>query len=69
VAVVEELGADAYTYGTLSGLSEDEKLSAPQIVARLSGRKPPERGNTVRFAAGEGHTLHVFSNKTGERLS
>ena len=69
VAVVEELGADAYTYGTLSGLSEDEKLSAPQIVARLSGRTPPERGTTVRFAAGEGHTLHVFSNKTGDRLS
>ena len=69
VAVVEELGADAFTYGTLSGLSPDEQLSAPQIVARLSGRTPPERGTTVRFAAGEGHKLHVFSNKSGDRLS
>ncbi len=69
VAVVEELGADAYTYGTLAGLSDDEKLAAPQIVARLSGRTPPERGTTVRLVAGEGHKLHVFSNKTGERLS
>ena len=69
VAVVEELGADAYPYGTLAGLSDDEKLAAPQIVARLSGRTPPERGTTVRFVAGEGHKLHVFSNKTGERLS
>ena len=69
VAVVEELGADAFTYGTLAGLSDDEKLSAPQIVARLSGRTPPQRGTTIRFIAGEGHTLHVFSNKTGERLS
>jgi len=69
IAVVEELGADAFTYGTLAGLSDDDKLSAPQIVARLSGRQAPERGATVRFAAGEGHKLHVFSNKSGERLS
>ena len=32
VAVVEELGADAYLYGTLTGLAEDEQLTAQQIV-------------------------------------
>ena len=45
VAVVEELGADAYVYGTLAGLSEDARLNAQQIVARISSRRPPERGS------------------------
>ena len=69
VVVVEELGADSYIYGTLAGLSDDAKLTAQQIVARISGRVAPKRGSTIRLIAGEGHTLHVFSNKTGARLS
>ena len=69
VAVVEELGADAFTYGLLAGLADEEKLAATQIVARLSGRRPPEKGSTVRFTTAPNATVHVFSNKTGERLS
>ncbi len=69
ISVVEELGADAYTYGTLAGLSPDKQLTAQQIVARVSGRTPPKRNSMVRLIAGEGHTLHVFSNKTGARIS
>jgi multiple sugar transport system ATP-binding protein len=68
VAVVEELGADAYLYGTLSGLAEDEQLTAQQITGRISSRTPPQRGSSVRLAVDASH-VHVFSQKTGERLS
>ena len=68
VAVVEELGADAYVYGTLAGLADDAKLNAQQIVARISSRNPPERGSTVRMGVDVEH-IHVFSDVTQERLS
>jgi len=68
VAVVEELGADAYVYGTLAGLAEDAKLNAQQVVARISSRSPPERGSTVRMGVDVDH-IHVFSDVTQERLS
>ncbi|MVA76811.1 sn-glycerol-3-phosphate ABC transporter ATP-binding protein UgpC [Auraticoccus sp. F435] len=68
VAVVEELGADAYLYGTLSGLNEDQRITAQQIVARISSRRPPSRGAQVRLAVDPQH-VHVFSNKTGDRIS
>jgi multiple sugar transport system ATP-binding protein len=68
VAVVEELGADAFLYGTLAGLPEDERLNAQQIVARISSRRPPNRGATVRLQADPEH-FHVFSTKSGDRLS
>jgi multiple sugar transport system ATP-binding protein len=68
VAVVEELGADAYVYGTLAGLAEDAKLNAQQVVARISSRRPPERGSMVRMGVDTEH-IHVFSDVTQERLS
>ena len=37
VGVVEELGADAFIYGTLTGIAEDELITAQQIVARIHG--------------------------------
>ena len=68
VAVVEELGADSYLYGTLSGLADDEKITAQQLVARLNTRAPVQKGETVRLQPDTGR-LHVFSNKTQERIS
>ena len=68
VAVVEELGADAYVYGTLAGLADDQKLTAQQIVARISSRRPPERGTSVRLGVDAEH-IHVFSNANLDRLS
>ena len=68
VAVVEELGADAYVYGTLSGLPDDQKLTAQQVVARISSRRPPERGTSVRLGVDTDH-IHVFSNANLDRLS
>ncbi len=69
IDVVEELGADGYLYGTLAGMSVEEKLTAQQIVARVSARKPPERGTTVRLNTVDPAQMHVFSQKTELRLS
>ncbi len=68
VGVVEELGADAFLYGTLAGLSDEDQLTAQQIVGRIHGRKPPKRGETVRLAIDPSH-VHVFSKESGDRIS
>ena len=68
VGVVEELGADAFIYGTLSGIPEDELITAQQLTARIHGRTPPHRGETVRLKIDPTH-VHVFSKETGNRLS
>ncbi|MDR1768066.1 MAG: sn-glycerol-3-phosphate ABC transporter ATP-binding protein UgpC [Propionibacteriaceae bacterium] len=69
VDVVEELGADGYIYGSLAGLPADEKLTAQQIVARVSARKPPQRGSVVRLNAADPSSVHIFSKKTELRIS
>ena len=66
--MVEELGADSYLYGTLAGLSDDEIVNAQQFVARVGARTAPEKGQVVRLSAPLDQ-VHVFSNKTEERIS
>ncbi|MHA7280706.1 ABC transporter ATP-binding protein [Arthrobacter sp. MDT2-2] len=63
VDVVEELGADAYIYGhtTLDGKNHD-------MVARVDGRRPPMKGDTVFVRPEQGH-VHLFDTSTGERLA
>ncbi|MDR1833217.1 MAG: sn-glycerol-3-phosphate ABC transporter ATP-binding protein UgpC [Propionibacteriaceae bacterium] len=68
VAVVEELGADGYLYGTISG-SGDDAITAQQIVAHISARTAPQRGTTVRLNAIDPATVHVFAEKSGLRIS
>ena len=68
IAVVEELGADAYIYGTVGGEQDEDLAHAQQLNARIHGRTPPKRGSTVRFAADPAH-VHVFSDKTQLRIS
>jgi multiple sugar transport system ATP-binding protein len=62
VNLVEELGADAYVYGTA-----DVNGQALDVIARVDGRKPPQKGESVNFAPKPGH-VHLFSVTTGERL-
>jgi multiple sugar transport system ATP-binding protein len=62
VNLVEELGADAYVYGTAQ---VDDKPY--DIIARVDGRKPPEKGSTVHFVPKPGH-VHLFSTESGLRL-
>jgi len=62
VNLVEELGADAYVYGTADVNGEDH-----DVIARVDGRRPPMKGEQVYFVPKPGH-IHLFSNATGERL-
>ena len=62
VEVVEELGADAYIYG--SAEVGDERRP---IIARVDGRRPPQKGAMVHLCPQEGH-LHLFSGNDGERI-
>jgi multiple sugar transport system ATP-binding protein len=56
VDLVEELGADAYLYGRITG--SGKVIDAP-IVARADGRNPPQKGSKVRLHPEPGH-LHFF---------
>jgi len=64
VNVVEELGADAYVYGSAKVGGDDSK----DLVVRVSGRDVPEKGSTLHIVPRSGET-HVFSTSTGARLS
>ncbi|HET6740623.1 MAG TPA: sn-glycerol-3-phosphate ABC transporter ATP-binding protein, partial [Kribbella sp.] len=61
---VEELGADAYLYGT----AETTDGETQQIVARIDARMTVEKGSTIRLAAVP-EKLHLFSTSTDERLT
>ena len=63
VDVVEELGADAYIYG-----STDYAGERRPIIARVDGRRPPEKGSVLHLAPQEGH-LHLFRGDNGERIA
>ena len=63
VNLVEELGADAYVYGTADVNGEEH-----DVTARVDGRKPPTMGDTIHLAPRPGH-LHMFSPSTGLRLA
>jgi multiple sugar transport system ATP-binding protein len=68
VDVVEELGADAYIYGTAQGATQHDDGGDPKpFIARVDGRTPPSKGETVYLSPKQGH-VHMFSSETGERL-
>ena len=62
INLVESLGADAYVFGVAT-IGEDQH----HIIARVDGRRPPAKGDTVEFAPKQGH-VHLFSTETGLRL-
>ena len=62
--VVEELGSEAFLYGTLI---EEDPLSGTDIVSRVDPKRIPEAGSTVYLRLLEGEE-HIFSPTTGERL-
>jgi multiple sugar transport system ATP-binding protein len=62
VELVEELGADANVHGSLRTGETDDP-----IVARVDGRTPPEKGETVHFTPKAGH-VHLFDTDTGLRI-
>ncbi|MGY1618047.1 ABC transporter ATP-binding protein [Geodermatophilus sp. SYSU D00691] len=67
VVVVEELGSDAYAYGTLhagQGEGGGDKL----LTIRVPAKTPPMKGETVHIAI-HPEELHVFSAESGRRVS
>ncbi len=63
IDVVEELGADAYLYGRVTG---PDNTFGQAIVVRADGQHPPLRGSRVRLHPKPGH-LHFFA-VDGRRL-
>ena len=68
LAVMEELGADSYLYGTPAGLPEDKRLTAQQIVARLHTRRTHKKGDLIRLMP-DLERMHVFNNVNQLRVS
>ena len=64
VELVEELGADAFVYGTLPSDEADTK----HLVARPRGRRTPQIGDVVNLAIND-TSVHAFNPGTGLRLA
>jgi multiple sugar transport system ATP-binding protein len=68
IDIVEELGSDAYAYGSLRGSDpETTTLQGGALIARVDPRSVPRKGETVYFTIRSGGQ-HNFSVTTGERL-
>ena len=79
VDMVEELGSDAYLYGSYADAAGaqvrhagggDEEVSdslEPDVIARVDPRRPPTRGEKVWLKVREGEQ-HAFSVRDGSRL-
>ncbi|WP_370184750.1 ABC transporter ATP-binding protein [Rhodococcus wratislaviensis] len=63
VELVEELGADAYIYGTVLSTS-----GAHRVNVRVDGRTPPRLGQRVRVGIRNVAETHLFHPVTGARL-
>jgi multiple sugar transport system ATP-binding protein len=63
VTVVEDLGSDAYVYGT-----SDVEGTPNNIIIRVSGRNHPRKGETM-YVTTDPKNVHVFDTDTGDRLS
>jgi multiple sugar transport system ATP-binding protein len=64
VHLVEELGADAYVYGSLPG---DEPIRDKPFIARVQGRTEVRAGETIYVEPRLG-VEHVFDPDSGARL-
>ena len=63
VNVVEELGADAFAYGTAKANGKDV-----DVIVRVDARNTPAKGENLYVVPKAGET-HLFSTGSGERLS
>ncbi|HEY6797892.1 MAG TPA: TOBE domain-containing protein, partial [Kineosporiaceae bacterium] len=63
VAVVEELGADGFVYG-----STDVEGTPHDLTIRVNARDSVRKGDTV-YVTTDPHQVHVFDSESGERLS
>ena len=69
--LVEELGSDAFVYGSLvdgAGESGLHSGSSDQVIVRVDPRNVPAKGETIHVAIKPGQQ-HLFSASSGERLA
>jgi multiple sugar transport system ATP-binding protein len=64
VDVVEELGADAYIYGSTTETAGEIK----PIIVRVDGRTPPKKGAVVHLSPKKGEHVHLFNPESGLRI-
>ena len=67
VAVVEELGSDAYAYGNLQ-LSDTDGPGGQLTIVRVDARRPPMKGETIHLRIRQGEE-HMFSTSDGARVT
>ncbi|MGO1511309.1 MAG: ABC transporter ATP-binding protein [Actinomycetaceae bacterium] len=71
VNLVEELGSDAYVYGSLTGRASAASVGSgedpDQVVIRIDPRDVPDKGSTIHVTI-RPDEQHDFSPSTGERL-
>ncbi|MGN6250773.1 MAG: ABC transporter ATP-binding protein [Marmoricola sp.] len=63
VTVVEELGADAFVYGTC-----DVEGTPGNVIVRVSARDAVKKGDRIHVTT-DPRSVHVFDTDTGERIS
>ncbi|MFZ2501933.1 MAG: sn-glycerol-3-phosphate ABC transporter ATP-binding protein UgpC [Nocardioides sp.] len=63
VTVVEELGSDAFVYGT-SGVAGTPN----NVIVRVGARDSVKKGDTI-YVTTDPRNVHVFDTDTGDRLS
>jgi multiple sugar transport system ATP-binding protein len=63
VTVVEELGADAFVYGT-----SDVEGTPNTVVVRVSTRDSVHKGDVIHVTT-DPESVHVFDTETGDRIS
>ena len=73
VNIVEELGSDAFVYGSLTnefGHAADVHSGAgdAQVIVRVDPRQVPAKGETIYVTIREGET-HLFHAGSGERIA
>jgi multiple sugar transport system ATP-binding protein len=67
VAVVEELGSDAYLHGRLPDVPAGSDTATSSVIARVDPGHPPAKGQRVFLRIQPGKE-HLFSATTGNRL-
>jgi len=73
VSVVEELGSDAYVYGSLAGAHNEAQnmhsgAGDAQLIVRIDPRTVPNKGDQIWVTIRPGEQ-HYFSASTGDRLA
>ncbi len=68
VDVVEELGSDAFVYGTFVGQEHDSVVVESDLIVRVDSRNAPAKGDIIHVSA-RPDEIHLFDAENGDRLT